>query len=157
MSSADFHDLMRDVALAIGDRPVDAALADHLNATFPPDGDLFTRVARLVAEGERDGWCCTREAGGIRFGRVVKAGTDCGSFSVDVVRMNDVKGPHHVHPSGEIGMVIPISGDATFDGVGRGWYVYGPGTDHFPTVSGGEAYVVYLLPYGQIEFTGRAA
>lgn len=27
--------------------------------------------------------------------------------------------------------------------------------DHHPTVSGGDAYILYLLPDGAIEFTGR--
>ena len=69
--------------------------------------------------------------------------------------MPAVKGPHHAHPSGEIGMIMPISGEPAFDGMGRGWYVYPPGSDHWPTVAGGEAYVLYLLPEGAIEFTGK--
>jgi hypothetical protein len=31
--------------------------------------------------------------------------------------------------------------------------VYGPGTAHRPTVSGGKALILYLLPDGAIEFT----
>ena len=96
-----------------------------------------------------------REAGGIKFGRAVKPGNQAGRFSVDVVRMNDVRGPHHVHTHGEIGAVFPIDGSPRFDAFGEGWYVYGPGTDHHPTVSGGDAYVLYLLPDGAIEFTGN--
>jgi hypothetical protein len=69
--------------------------------------------------------------------------------------MKDVKGPHHVHTTGEIGMIMPVTETAEFDGIGRGWYVYPPGSAHHPTVAGGEALVLYLLPDGQIEFTGR--
>ncbi|PKO57382.1 MAG: DUF4863 domain-containing protein, partial [Betaproteobacteria bacterium HGW-Betaproteobacteria-19] len=36
---------------------------------------------------------------------------------------------------------------------GAGWFVYGPGTVHRPTVSDGRAHVLYLLPQGAIEFT----
>jgi hypothetical protein len=93
---------------------------------------------------------CEREYGGIRFGRVIKA---IDGFSVDVVQMDDVVGPHHRHPGGEIDMIMPIDGDAKFDGQGRGWTVYGPGSAHNPTVTGGRALVLYLLPGGQIEFT----
>ena len=52
-------------------------------------------------------------------------------------------------------MIMPIEGEAEFDDIPRGWYVYAPGTAHWPTVSKGEAYVLYLLPEGQIEFTGK--
>jgi hypothetical protein len=50
-------------------------------------------------------------------------------------------------------MIVPITGEARFDGKGRGWYVYAPGSSHAPTVTGGSAYVLYLLPDGAIEFT----
>jgi hypothetical protein len=49
---------------------------------------------------------------------------------------------------------MPIAGSATFDGRGAGWLVYGPGSAHSPTVSGGKAVVLYLLPTGKIEFSG---
>lgn len=155
MSKDQFEDAMGKVAAAIGKRPVDAALAAYLNQTFAADGDLFKSVEALCAEGEKDGWLCDREAGGIKFCRPIKPGGKAGNFSVDVVRMKDIKGPHHVHPTGEIGMIMPIEGEAKFDGVGRGWYVDPPGSDHFPTVEGGDAYVLYLLPDGKIEFTGK--
>lgn len=155
MSKARFEELMGELAASIDTREVDAALASFLNASLPADGEPFREIQALCAEGERDGWICEREAGGIRFGRVVKPGGAAGKFSVDVVRMKDVKGPHHVHPKGEIGMIMPLAGDPRFDGVGAGWYVDPPGSDHWPTVEGGEAYVLYLLPDGAIEFTGK--
>ena len=45
---------------------------------------------------------------------------------------------------------------ARFDGHGAGWVVYGPGSAHSPTVTGGRALVLYLLPQGAIEFTPPA-
>lgn len=155
MPQSDFNALVGTFAAAIGDRALDGALADHLNATFPADGPEFQRLAALCAEGERDGWLMAREAGGIKYGRAVKPGADAGRMSVDVVRMNDCRGPHHVHTTGEIGAVMPLSGSPRFDAFAPGWYVYGPGSAHHPTVSGGEAYVLYFLPEGQIEFTGK--
>ena len=56
---------------------------------------------------------------------------------------------------GEIGMIMPITDGARFDGRGRGWYVYPPGSSHFPTVQFGKACILYLLPEGSIAFTGR--
>lgn len=155
MSKEHFLETVQRIAGAIGDKPLDDGLAAFLNATYPADGADFARLKSLCAEGERDGWLLAREAAGIKFGRAVKPGAEAGRFSVDVVRMKDVKGPHHVHTRGEIGAIMPITGAPRFDGYPDGWYVYGPGSDHHPTVTGGDAYVLYLLPEGAIEFTGR--
>lgn len=76
-------------------------------------------------------------------------------MSVDVVDMDDVVGPHHRHPNGEIDLIMPQRGNALFDGHGAGWLVCPPGSAHHPTVSGGRALVLYLLPEGSIEFTGQ--
>jgi hypothetical protein len=67
--------------------------------------------------------------------------------------MNDLAGPHHRHPKGEIDLIMPIDPGAKFDGQPAGWLVYGPDSAHSPTVTGGRALVLYLLPEGQIEFT----
>jgi hypothetical protein len=69
--------------------------------------------------------------------------------------MKECTGPHHVHPNGEIDLVMPLEGSAEFDGQGAGWKVYGPGSAHFPSVRGGRALVLYLLPEGAIQFTGK--
>lgn len=155
MSKQVFEQIVAQLADTIGDDALDAALADRLNREFPPDGDVFGRLGTLCAEGEAEGWLMQREAGGIKYGRAVKPGAIAGRFSVDVVKMADIAGPHHVHTTGEIGAVMPVDGRPTFDGMAPGWYVYPPGSDHHPTVAGGEAYVLYLLPEGAIEFTGR--
>jgi len=96
---------------------------------------------------------CNREAGGIKYGRVMKPSPETRGFSVDVVDMQDLKGPHHRHPKGEIDMIMPLTPEAKFDGHGEGWFVYAPDTAHNPTVSSGRALVLYLLPEGAIEFT----
>jgi hypothetical protein len=92
--------------------------------------------------------------GGIKYGRVIKPGQATHRFSVDVVEMENLAGPYHRHPEGEIDMIMPFTGSAKFDGRGAGWLVYGPGTAHRPSVSDGKALVLYLLPTGKIEFTG---
>ncbi|GKY88046.1 DUF4863 family protein [Sinisalibacter aestuarii] len=155
MSAEAFSMLLSGIAARLEGVPLDDDMAAFLNAEYPADGAEFQELARLCAEGEREGWLMSREAGGIKFGRAIKPGGATGHFSVDVVRMKEVKGPHHLHPEGEIGAVIPIEGAPHFDAFAPGWYVYPPGSDHHPTVSGGDAYVVYLLPEGAIEFTGR--
>ncbi len=152
MSLEDFQSLIGEVTGAISGREVSGALADELNARFPADGATFKSIQAACEAAVAEGWMCDREMGGIKFGRVIK---DIDGFSVDVVRMKDVVGPHHRHPNGEVDMVMPLSGDAEFDGSGAGWVVYEPDSAHKPTVSGGEALVLYLLPGGAIEFTGQ--
>jgi hypothetical protein len=153
MTREQFDDHITELAGVIHERELDDALEEFLNREYGPGSDWFREVARLCRVGVDEGWMCDREAGGIRYGRVTRPDTSAGRFSVDVVNMPDCKGPYHVHPAGEIDMIMPLSGDARFDGHGEGWLVYPPGSAHFPTVSGGEALVLYLLPAGQIEFT----
>ncbi len=155
MTVEEFRKLLEPVIDAAAGRALDADLASTLNQRFPPDGGTFQAIESACHEAIAAGWMCSREAGGIRFGRVIKPGAATQGFSVDVVDMRDVKGPHHRHPKGEIDMVMPVSGDARFDGHGAGWCVYPPDSAHHPTVTGGQALVLYLLPDGEIEFTQR--
>lgn len=98
---------------------------------------------------------CSQGGSGRRFGRVIEAAPETHDLSVDVVDLIDIVGPHHRHPTGEICMVMPVTPEARFDGFPAGWCVNPPGSAHRPTVTGGEALVLYLLPGGQIEFTGE--
>jgi hypothetical protein len=141
-----------DLAGRIADRPVDAALDLWLNREQGVGSTTYALLKAHCVEGAAEGWLCNREAGGVRYGRIFKPAPDLKSFSVDVVDMKDVAGPHHVHPNGEIDLVMPVEGEALFDGRGAGWVVYPPGSAHAPTVSGGRAFVLYLLPEGKIEF-----
>lgn len=153
MSKSAFQALVAQVTSAIAGRPVDSDLRDVLQATFPPESEAFQAIEAACHQGVREGWMCEREHGGIRYGRVVEACPELAGYSIDVVHMTDVAGPHHRHPEGEIDMVMPISAAAQFDGAPRGWVVYGPDSAHRPTVTGGAALVLYLLPGGQIDFT----
>jgi Domain of unknown function (DUF4863) len=154
VTSNEFSALIAPITAWIGNRTLDATLEADLNRTFSPDGDLFQSVVDACRAGVAAGWMCNREAGGIKYGRVVKPGDASHGFSVDVVEMDNLAGPHHRHPEGEIDMIMPVSPSAKFDGRSAGWLVYGPGSAHCPTVSDGKALVLYLLPKGKIEFTG---
>lgn len=149
----DFIRLISNVTSRVAGKPVDRQLAGELNATFPPGGLVFRSIEESCQAAIKAGWMCNREAGGIRYGRVVKPSAVTHGFSVDVVDMNDVAGPHHRHPKGEIDLIMPVTPNAVFDGHGAGWLVYGPDTAHSPTVTKGQALVLYLLPDGAIEFT----
>jgi len=153
VSQDDFARLMASITARIEGRPLDAALEAELSRTLPAGGPVVREVFEACRDAIAEGWMCSREHAGIKYGRVVKPGPSTHGYSVDVVEMKDVAGGHHRHPNGEIDLVMPIDATATFDGRGAGWRVYGPGSAHVPTVTGGKAWVLYLLPQGAIEFT----
>lgn len=150
---AEFVNHLAVVTAEIGAEVPSQSLEDRLNLDFGAASDWFAQAIALCHRGIAEGWLCGREAGGIKFGRPVKEGKATHGMSVDVVEMEDVVGPHHAHPNGEIDLVMPVDAAAEFDGRGAGWKVYGPGSAHKPTVTGGKAIVLYLLPGGAIEFT----
>lgn len=151
-SQKDFAAAIATVSARIAGRKLDNDLQSFLNDNFPAGGEAFDDLATLCREGIDEGWLCDREFGGIRFGRIIQAGPESNGFSVDVVEMEDIAGPYHGHPNGEIDMIIPESTDAKFDGQGQGWIVYEADSAHYPTVTGGKAIVLYLLPEGAIDF-----
>ena len=153
MNPQVFKTLLQGVTSDIGNRPLDGGLQDWLNATMGAGSPRYQQLKAACEIGVADGWLCQREGGGIRYGRIFKADDELNGFSVDVVDMNAIAGPHHTHPLGEIDLIMPLDDTATFDGHGAGWLVYGPGSAHPPTVANGRALVLYLLPQGRIEFT----
>lgn len=169
-AQAAFRQRLLDVTQAIAQRlqghalPPTAALTElpaeacadldaWLNAEHGASSATYAALKAACEAGVAQGWLCQREGGGLRYGRIFKPEAALQGFSVDVVDMKDLAGPHHVHPTGEIDLIMPIEGDAQFDGRSAGWLVYPPGSAHRPTVSQGRALVLYLLPQGQIEFT----
>jgi hypothetical protein len=149
-----FVALVAQITGTVQGAAVEPALAGVLARDFPPDGPVFQELSALCRQGIADGWLCAREQGGIKFGRPVKPGPATHGFSIDVVEMDAVVGPHHRHPHGEIDMVMPVDAAARFDGTAQGWKVYAPDSAHNPTVTDGKAVILYLLPQGAIQFTG---
>jgi hypothetical protein len=137
----------------LASRALDTELQSWLNDRHGADSATYRALKATCQAGVAAGWLCNREAGGIRFGRIFKPDAALHGFSVDVVDMDDIVGPHHIHPEGEIDLVMPVAGEALFDGRPAGWVVYPPGSGHRPTVSHGRALVLYLLPQGAIRFT----
>ena len=153
MSSDQLRSRIASLIEQIAGKTLDTDLQGWLNEAHGADSETFSELEAICRAGVRDGWLCQHEAGGIRFGRIFKPDDELGGFSVDVVDMNEVVGPHHRHPNGEIDLVMPIDESARFDDHGAGWVVYPADSAHHPTVSGGRALVLYLLPAGSIEFT----
>jgi hypothetical protein len=186
LTPADLQRQIARVTAQIAGRPLDAALDAWLNREHGAGSGTYAALKAACETGVAEGWLANREGGGIRYGRIFKPSDDLHGFSVDVVDMapprwaapskalpprgadvgtpaaggdqDVIAGPHHTHPNGEIDLITPLGGSgATFDGRPAGWCVYGPGSAHRPTVSGGRALVLYLLPQGAIAFTPSAA
>lgn len=153
MTPSDFRQQIASLTAEIAGRPVDGALDVWLNTHHGAGSATYAALKAACEAGVADGWLCDREGGGIRYGRIFKPADDLHGFSVDVVDMTDIAGPHHTHPLGEIDLVMPQEDGATFDGRPAGWVVYPPASAHRPTVRQGRALVLYLLPQGQIQFT----
>jgi hypothetical protein len=152
-AQARFKHRLAAVTAQIHNRPLNSALDEWLNAHLGTDTPTYRELKESCQEGVAQGWLCKYEGGGLRYGRIFKPSDDLHGFSIDVVDMENVAGPHHVHPQGEIDLIMPIEGDALFDGRHAGWLVCPPGSAHRPTVSQGRALVLYFLPNGEIEFT----
>jgi hypothetical protein len=153
MSPTEFREQVAQLTAQLSGRALDADLDAWLNAHHGFASSTYARLKSACEAGVAEGWLCNREGGGIRYGRIFKPAADLHGFSVDVVDMKNIAGPHHSHPNGEIDLIMPIEGDARFDGRPAGWLVCPPGSAHRPTVSEGRALVLYLLPDGRIEFT----
>jgi len=155
MNVDSFQELLKPVTDLVSSQVVDAALAGKLNRQFPSDGELFNAIEAACHRAISEGWMCAQGGAGRRFGRVVESSEETGRLSIDVVDLENIVGPHHRHPTGEICMIMPVTEAALFDGMERGWCVFEPGSAHRPTVTDGEALVLYMLPNGEIEFTGQ--
>lgn len=148
-----FRALLSGFTACLAGRPLDATLETWLNQEAGPHTSTYQEIKAACEAGVAAGWLANRDGGGLRYGRIFKPAEDLAGFSVDVVDMTDIAGPHHVHPHGEIDLIMPIDPDATFDGRPAGWLVCPPGSAHRPTVARGRALVLYLLPEGRIEFS----
>ncbi len=150
-----FQQLVEPVARYAQGRAVDAALQADLNLHFPAAGETFCLIRAACHAGIAAGWLCTQGDAKRRYGRIFEAGDATHGFSVDVVDITDLVGNHHRHPTGEIDMIMPVNPEARFDDQGAGWLVYPADSAHRPTVTGGRALILYLLPDGEIEWTNQ--
>src|SRR5690349_5678293 len=116
MSPTEFRELVAGVTARIAGRPLGPELDAWLNRECGPGTSVYQDLKVACQAGVAEGWLCEREGGGIRYGRIFKPADDLHGFSVDVVDMNDIVGPHHSHPNGEIDLIMPIEGEAQFDG-----------------------------------------
>ena len=151
-----FRSLLAELTGEIAGKALDEQLDAWLNLHHGAASVRYQQLKAACIQGVAEGWLCKYEGGGLRYGRIFKPADDLQGFSVDVVDMKDVAGPHHVHPEGEIDLIMPLDEGALFDGRPAGWMVTPAGSAHRPTVTHGRALVLYLLPNGRIEFTAAA-
>ena len=144
-----FHQALADLTAQLAGKPLDAALAQWLNTAHGPTSTTYQRLREACRQGVREGWLCEREGGGIRYGRVFKPEDALHRFSVDVVDMQNIAGPHHTHPRGEIDLIMPLEGNAVFDGHPAGWCVYPPDRPHHPRWLTAERWCCTCCPRGR--------
>ena len=152
MKISEFQALLKPMTDFISGMAIDSKLAEELNRRFPPEGETFDMIEKACHEAISDGWMCANGDVGRRWGRVIEPCEETGGLSVDVVDLTDLVGSQHRHPGGEVCMVMPITPEAQFDGTSRGWCVFEPGSAHYPTVTNGEALILYMLPDGKIDY-----
>jgi hypothetical protein len=153
MTASELRQQIAELGTQLTGRILNAELDAWLNAEHGVGSASYRRLKETCEAGVAAGWLCNREGGGIRYGRIFKPEPDLHGFSVDVVDMMNIAGPHHSHPQGEIDLIMPIDETALFDGRSAGWLVCPPGSAHQPTVTRGRALILYLLPDGEIRFT----
>jgi hypothetical protein len=143
----------------IGDRPLDEDLEFQLNRRFGLYGPFYDRLAKLLKVGLEEGWVgyTPVEGAGYSRGRIAEASPETRNMRVESGLMCDVVGQYHRHTRGEINLVVPIDPTAQWCGRGAGWVVYPPGSEHFPTTTGGKAVMMFFLPGGEIEYKAPPA
>lgn len=104
-----FDTLIQTVTRQIAGRPLDHTLQAWLNAGYGAHSDWYQEMTAACIQGIADGWMCKHEAQGLKYGRVTKPSEASHGFSVDVVSMQDIRGPHHRHPNGEIDLIMPLT------------------------------------------------
>ena len=99
MSSNALRQHLSEPTTQPADRALDFSLDDGLNQAHGAGSPTYGQLRRDCQTGSAEGWLCERAGGGIRYGRVFKPAADLHGFSVDVVDMSNIAGPHHAHPN----------------------------------------------------------
>ena len=126
----------------------------QLDSQYPLEHELIRNIKTAMQAGIKNQTLCHRGEPPVQFSRVFKSSKETANLSADAVLMT-APGPFHKHPSGEFDLCFALEGDPTFDGQPEGWVVYGPGSQHVPTVKNGKMMILYLLPGGAIEFVQK--
>jgi hypothetical protein len=154
---------------AIKDLTPGVEVEHWLNANHGVDSALYKDLARLITLGVKEGWAADIEVAGpcYRRSRVVAPSAETHFFSATAVLLDSTdntqhnpegsfRADYHLHPYGEINLVVPLNEGAALAGPNGwcygGWTVPGPGSHHFPEVKGGAVISLTFLPAGRIAF-----
>jgi hypothetical protein len=170
-SSADRKDelIARFIPLLqeIKDMTAGAELEQWLNTKYGVASELYQDLAQRLTLGVQEGWAADIEVAGPRYRRshVVMPATETLFFSATAVLLdstdnvqhnqeNSFRAGYHLHPYGEINLVVPLNEGAALAGPNGwcfgGWTAPEPGSHHFPEVKGGAVISLTFLPAGRI-------
>jgi hypothetical protein len=131
-----------------------------LNETHGAASGLYQRLSAVVTAGAGDGWTTQAEStdrGYVR-NRILEPVERTHYFSITVIYLDSVapmREAYHVHPYGEINLVVPLEPRAVLAGPlgwrGAGWTASAPGSGHHPA-SRGPVIAVAYLPAGRIAY-----
>jgi Domain of unknown function (DUF4863) len=140
-----------------------------LNTKYGVESALYRDLARLITLGVQEGWAADAEVAGPRYRRsqVSLPCADTFFFSITAVLLDSTdnaqdnpeqsfRAGYHLHPYGEINLVVPLNEGAALAGPNGwcygGWTAPAPGSHHFPEVKGGALISLTFLPAGRIAF-----
>jgi Domain of unknown function (DUF4863) len=158
----------------VKDKTPNADIERWLNEKYGPGSELYEELARLIKQGVEEGWAANIEISGphYRRSRLLEPSERTHYFSLTAVYMDsragripasrkpdpdDVfRGDYHLHPYGELNLVVPLDADAKLMGPlgwrGAGWTAPAPGSHHYPEAKGGALIAYFFLPAGRISY-----
>ncbi|MGF6722003.1 hypothetical protein P3T43_001350 [Paraburkholderia sp. GAS41] len=153
----------------IKDMTTSAEFEQWLNTKYGVDSALYQDLSRLITLGVKAGWAADSEVAGPRYRRsqVVTPRAETFFFSATAVLLDSTdntqnnpegsfRAGYHLHPYGEINLVVPLNEGAALAGPNGwcygGWTAPAPGSHHFPEVKGGAVISLTFLPAGRIAF-----
>lgn len=145
-------DHLKAIANWLAGRELTSNLAYELANEFPPLGDVFDAVERNAISAIDAGRIGKSADSSTVYARLFEPGEPTRGFSIDIVKLTNVVGGRHVHPRGEVDMIIPLSPGARFNNHEKGWLTLPPGSAHRPIARGGSVIVIYFLPGGEMRF-----
>jgi hypothetical protein len=153
----------------IKDMTTSTGFEQWLNTKYGIESELYKDLARLITLGVKEGWAADFEVAGPRYrrSRVVMPSAETLFFSATAVLLDSTgnaqhnpegsfRADAHLHPYGEINLVVPLDEGAALAGPNGwcygGWTAPAPGSHHFPEVKGGAVISLTFLPAGRIAF-----
>ncbi|MCP3708710.1 DUF4863 family protein [Paraburkholderia sp. CNPSo 3274] len=158
----------------VKDMTTSTEVEQWLNEKYGVESELYRDLSRLIARGVKEGWAADTEVAGPRYrrSRIVAPSAQTLFFSATAVLMDSTdniqhnpegsfRADHHLHPYGEINLVVPLNEGAALAGPNGwcygGWTAPAPGSHHFPEVKGGAVISLTFLPAGRIAVDVKTA